>query len=933
MLAILCNFARTINNNKLITLETSEIKKDYSRKTLYTIIALLFCSANSSAQLTIPSGNTFTTTDNRPLGAFYGYDRVLSVYEKNEMNIPSGSKIIGVRYFVQNAYKPVNIPAFVNLGNSSTSNLTASFYNQLPSSLINVYGGTIAASSVTAGKWITIPFSTSFTYTGDSLEVLVGTNLGDGAGQGTTDKVFRWNAATAKTQVWKNSIAPTFIGNGTILNSRPNIQILYDTPGSAGTLALDYSTTTMLENRSQVIIVNRNGGSTGAVSVDYTTNNGTAIAGTDYNATSGTLSWADGDMQPKSITVTTLPDLIVDDNETFSVTLSNPVGTTINGNSTNTVTINNVLPPMAGTYTVGAGGNYPSLTNDGGIFQALNENVDGVSGPVTINIISDLTGETGKNGLNEIIGDHAVLIQPFGGARSITGNSLGYGSLFKFLGTDNITINGSATGATAGGKLIGGDSSLRELSILGSTSSNESVIGFLSGTNGAKNNTVKNVNIIGSISNTGIGFNGKDNDGNKVENCSVKKVSTGIISRGENVDNQNIGTTIKQNDLSATGTDKILRAGIVLYNDMDPIVSYNKVYVESLLSTDVVGLGIGRANAEFDAINSGGISGAMVNNNIIDGAVSTNTDGYSAVGIAISGTYTGLPNTLQNNMINNVRGQAKNPSIVAGIFVVGAVASVTKLYYNTISLSGNRGSQSLQYPGYCIALSGVDPSLEMKNNIMSTTQIATGGGLVKTYAFGTASTTFDNLISDHNVFYSGGVQSGGFRTGSLKLNAGTDHATLTAWRTLTTKDTNSVGAAPVFVSATDLHLDINNNPLIAASGTPIPTVTTDIDGEIRKAVNPTIGADEIIVDHLETDDVRASAKLRIYPNPVKSILNIENDAPIGKVEVFNLVGQKVLNQTVNTNSVQIDLVNLVPGNYLVRVSNRETVKTFKIIKK
>ncbi|BAP33174.1 polymorphic membrane protein [Chryseobacterium sp. StRB126] len=933
MLAILCNFARIINNNKLITLETSEIKKDYSCKSLYAIIALLFCSANSSAQLTIPSGNTFTTTENRPLSAMYGHDRVLSVYQKNEMNIPTGSKITGLRYFVQTAYTPVNVPVFIGIKNSGSSTLTAEIYNPLPLSLTFVYNGTIVGTSVAAGKWITLPFSAPFTYTGDHLHVLVGTSLGDAPGKGTTDKILRWHNATAQTQVWKSNTDPIFNGNGIIMNTKPNIQILYDTPGATGTLSLDYSATTMLENRNQVITVNRNGGSTGAVSVDYATSDGTAIAGTDYNAASGTLSWADGDMQPKSFTVTTLPDLAADDNETFSITLSNPTGTTINGNSTSTVTIKNVLPPMAGTYTVGAGGNYPSLTNDGGIFQALNQSVDGVSGPVTINIISDLTGETGKNGLNEIIGDHAVLIQPFGGARSITGNSSGYGSLLKFLGTDNITINGSATGATVGGKLIGGDSSLRELSILGNTSDNEAVIGFLSGTNGAKNNTVKNVNITGGISNTGIGFNGKDNDGNKVENCSVKKVSTGIISRGENVDNQNIGTTIKQNDLSATGTDKILRAGIVLYNDMNPIVSYNKVYVESPLSTDVAGLGIGRASAEFDAIGSGGISGAMVNNNIIDGVVSTNTDGYSAVGIAISGTYTGLPNTLQNNMINNVRGQAKNPSIVAGIFVVGAVASVTKLYNNTISLSGNRGSQSLQYPSYCIALSGLDPSLEMKNNIMSTTQIATGGGLVKTYAFGTASTTFDNLISDYNAFYSGGVQSGGFRTGSLKLNAGTDHATLAAWRTLTTKDANSVGVAPVFVSATDLHLDINNNPLIAAAGTPIPTVTTDIDGEIRKTVNPTIGADEIIVDNLGTDDVRASAKLRIYPNPVKSILNIENDAPIGKVEVFNLVGQKVLNQTVNTNSAQIDLVNLVPGNYLVRVSNRDTVKTFKIIKK
>lgn len=923
-------------------METSEIKKDYSRKALYAIIALLFCSANSSAQLTIPSGNTFTTTENRPLSAMYGHDRVLSVYQKNEMNIPTGSKITGLRYFVQTAYTPVNVPVFIGIKNSVSSTLTADIYNLLPSSLTSVYNGTIVGTSVAAGKWITLPFSAPFIYTGDHLHVLVGTSLGDAPGKGTADKILRWHNATAQTQVWKSNNDPVFIGNGTIMNTKPNIQILYDTPGATGTLSLDYSATTMLENRNQIITVNRNGGSTGAVSVDYATSDGTAIAGADYNATSGTLSWADGDMQPKSFTVTTLPDLIADDNETFSITLSNPTGTTINGNSTSTVTIKNVLPPMAGTYTVGTGGDYPSLTNDGGIFQALNQSVDGVSGPITINIISDLTGETGKYALNEIIGNHAVLIQPFGGPRTVTGGDTAYGSLLKFSGTDNVTINGSTTGATVGSYLIGGNSALRELSIQGKTNESYAVINFQSGANGAKNNTVKNVNIIGYYSNYGVSFSGNinavgggiDNDGNRVENCSVKNAKVGIISAGENLANQNIGTVITQNDLSSTTVaDRIRQTGIFVYNEMNPVVSYNKVYVENTTLEDVAGLGIGSRGITATLINSGGVTGAMVNNNIVTGVVNAIDVGNSAVGIAVSGAYTGLPNILQNNMISNVRSQAKNPAIVAGIFVAGAVGSTTKIYNNTISLSGDRGSQSLQYPSYCIALSGLDPSLEMKNNIMSTTQIATGGGLVKTYAFGTASTTFDNLISDYNVFYSGGPQAGGFRSGSLKLNAGTSYATLAAWRSATTKDANSVGVAPVFVSATDLHLDINNNPLIAGAGTPIPTVTTDIDGEIRKTVNPTIGADEIIVDYLGTDDVRASAKLRIYPNPVTSTLNIENDAPIGKVEVFNLVGQKVLNQTVNTNSAQIDLVNLVPGNYLVRVSNSDTVKTFKIIKK
>lgn len=911
-----------------------ETKKDYFYKSLYFIIILLFCSTNSSAQLTIPATNNYTETNNRPIGAYYRYDRTLSVYKKTEMNIPTGSNIIGIRYFVQTASNPVNVPMWVYLYNTTSNSFTASSFNSATSGFTYV-GGTLAASDVVAGKWVTIPFTTPFTYTGNNLEILVGTDIGYGTGANTTDKTFRWHNATDQTQVWNSNLDPSATGTGTVLDTRPNIRILYNTPGAPGALSFDYSPITMLENRNQVITVNRVGGSVGAISVNYATSDGIAIAGNDYNATSGTLSWADGDMSPKSFTVTTLPDTILDQNETFSITLSNPIGTTIQGNASCIVTISDVLPPMSGTYTVGTGGNFPSLTNDGGIFQAINQSVDGVSGSLTINIISDLNDEIGKHALNEIAGNPPVLIQPFGGPRTIKGATYaGYSSLIKFSGTDNVTINGSTSGTSVNSCLIAGDPALRELTIQNQTSYEAyGIIGFLSGNNGAKNNTVKNVNVIGHLGgNYGIHFTGKDNDGNRVENCSIKRVNTGVYSYGESLDNQNIGTVITQNNLSATGTDKITRFGVLMYHDMNPVVSYNKVYVENPSNEGAAGLALGSRGASSTSITSGGITGATVNNNVITGAICDSSTGYSSVGITISGAYTGLPNTIQNNMVSNVRSQAKSPSIVAGIFVVGAVASVTKLYNNTISLSGNRGSEPSQYPSYGIALAGLDPIVEMKNNIMSTTQIATGGGAVKTYAFGTASTTFDSLVSDNNVFYSAGVQSGGIRSGSLNPNAGTSYATLAAWRTATSRDDHSVQVAPVFVSATDLHLDVNNNPLIESAGTPIATITTDIDCQLRNTVNPTIGADEISVGTLGTNNFALSEKIRFYPNPVKSILNIENDSPISKVEVFNLTGQVVLNQTVNTKSAQINLSNLSSGIYLVRISYKNNIETFKIIK-
>lgn len=74
------------------------------------------------------------------------------------------------------------------------------------------------------------------------------------------------------------------------------------------------------------LTVTRQSGSTGAIGVSFTTNSDTAIAGTDFTLTSGTLLWADGDAAPKTIDVPILQNLLPDGSRSFTVVLSNPTG-------------------------------------------------------------------------------------------------------------------------------------------------------------------------------------------------------------------------------------------------------------------------------------------------------------------------------------------------------------------------------------------------------------------------------------------------------------------------------------------------------------------------------------------------------------------------------------------------------------------------------
>lgn len=72
--------------------------------------------------------------------------------------------------------------------------------------------------------------------------------------------------------------------------------------------------------------------------------------------------------------------------------------------------------------------------------------------------------------------------------------------------------------------------------------------------------------------------------------------------------------------------------------------------------------------------------------------------------------------------------------------------------------------------------------------------------------------------------------------------------------------------------------------------------------------------------------------LKLYPNPVKDILNLSLDKEITTVSINNLLGQEVFTKTVNSNETSIDVAGLAAGTYLVKVTSNNEVKTVKIIK-
>ncbi|MGQ0698347.1 MAG: Calx-beta domain-containing protein [Panacagrimonas sp.] len=131
---------------------------------------------------------------------------------------------------------------------------------------------------------------------------------------------------------------------------------------------------------AKLIALSRTGGSFGAASVGLSTGNGTAEAGSDYEALSQVLSWADGEDGLKIVSVPIANDTSDEFDETVNLVLSDAIGAALGTPATAVLTILGNLDPPAGTvqfgaatYSVGEAGPTATITitRTGGSFGVL----------------------------------------------------------------------------------------------------------------------------------------------------------------------------------------------------------------------------------------------------------------------------------------------------------------------------------------------------------------------------------------------------------------------------------------------------------------------------------------------------------------------------------------------------------------------------------
>lgn len=515
---------------------------------------------------------------------------------------------------------------------------------------------------------------------------------------------------------------------------------------------------------------------------------------------------------------------------------------------------------LTGTYTVGAGGNYTTLT---AAVAAYN------SSCLTGNVIFSLTdasyttGETFPIVINSnpyASATTTLTIKPTLANTLISGSSTT--SIINLSGTDYVTIDGSI-GSTAN-TVCPPSAASRDLTITNTSTSTASGVVWLSTTAGLKsvtNCTVKNCIISGSgpsqtLTGLGaggvtVGTGGTSNNDISFINNDVKACAFAIYSAGASAAVKNQNVTINQNIINTASPNNIGQSGIYVAFTNNPIVSGNNIgnIINSASSQDPVGINIG-----YGAVNgfsstvigiTDGITNATITNNTI-GTIQHSTT-YSAIGIALGNTISGT-SLIANNMVSGVAGNGTSGDFSSGILIGGGAGNVN-LFYNTVSMQGTiPGTTAASQTSACLSIISATP-INIKNNIFSNTQLGNAGATLRFAAIALGYSTYTSLISNNNDLYAAGAGPGTYTVGITgTVVAGTNSATLANWQSTTTQDANSKSVLPVFTSSTNLRLDpLNPSNILNFNATGMAvSVTTDIDCGTRDAT-PDMGADEFFV--------------------------------------------------------------------------------------
>jgi hypothetical protein len=240
------------------------IKFTTLRIALLVALSSIFGISLAQTVMEVPLGNPSGGTRRQPLGAFFGFERSIMVYDKTEMNggagLPAGSSITRLEFFYEtNDGCPIGLDYNVKvyLKEVSAASLTTSDFNSnLPGSQLAFDGTMVTSNWTTTGVWIAIDLQNCFIFqnNNNSIEVLVETNFGSPpandlngwfaqasapcAPQTSNAILFRGSSTTnSNFMTWAQDQSPPTFTTTPSTFLRPNIRITYSPAVNCNLLA------------------------------------------------------------------------------------------------------------------------------------------------------------------------------------------------------------------------------------------------------------------------------------------------------------------------------------------------------------------------------------------------------------------------------------------------------------------------------------------------------------------------------------------------------------------------------------------------------------------------------------------------------------------------------------------------------------------------
>ncbi len=498
-----------------------------------------------------------------------------------------------------------------------------------------------------------------------------------------------------------------------------------------------------------------------------------------------------------------------------------------------------IVGSLAGTYSVGATGNFTTLT------QAANAyNISCLTGPVTFVLIDPTysTNETFPIVFNNnpyASSTNSLLVVPNTGLGvSITGSSTA-NTTIKLLNSQFITFDGLNTAGSS-------------LSVFNPNTGTSAVF-WLASTSavGPGNNTaqLKNMYIeAGGNSTTKYGIlagvdavsptttGGMDNDNVTISGNTVTAAyygmyvsSTATTASGNtnwNISNNLVGSII-------SSTANIFSKGIYVNNTDGLAINNNTI-------TNVAGTTAYVWGVELNT----GVRNATVNLNTITAIRYTGTGGYSGLGIDVNPNNAAANITIQNNMISDCTGDGWSSFTAGGIAGIRVAPSGTcvgvKIQNNSVALNQgtvNAAATTNELSAAIYFGAGAN-NIDLRNNILYSNVEFTNQTGSKTYAIYSAAPSSVFTTINYNDYFTSGSQA------NLAFIAATNQTNMAMVVASFGQNANSMNVLPNFVGVNDMHLIPATNAMIDNVGTPIAGITVDIDNQTRSLTTPDIGADE-----------------------------------------------------------------------------------------